>query len=335
MKNKIYLAECLEKFYELPELIILEFDNPKYLQIIKDLKNQYNIELSFLVILIAIGELYPENLIEYLIKRYELSETSATDIVNRLNNFYFKPITERLAFLNPSKDKIKPSPEEEKSIIINIFKENLITELKNKPQIINAINQRIFAWLNQDIGAKKQIENAMLQNQETVTKSTVLINSEQLPGTIANWLRCFAIEKGAANFNSLSISEFLSLSKNTADLSEEDKTTLRSLLSAYRNIKFFPDSMPSDDGTDWAIIPLSEKQIKEIKTADQPPLVNNEETIDLEMDPVPITDKRDQPIINQDHENKINQLRLMLKRYGQDSLEGQAILEEIEKLNQN
>lgn len=335
MANQEYLNDCLDKFYKLPSLAVLELNSPIYLKQLEKLSDQYGIELSFLVILIAINELDFDDIAEYLANRYDLPIDLSEKIVQQLNEVYFQPVIERLNFFNQSVDKQSPSFEEEKNIIIDLFKNNLIIELKNYSEIIEAINQRIFAWLNQDIGAKKQIENAMLQNQEIITKSTILINGEQLPGTIANWLRCFAAEKGAANFNSLSISEFLSLSKNTANLTPEDKTILRSLLSAYRNIKFFPDSMPSDDGTDWSIIPLPEKQAQELKSVDQLSSFDDDKIIDSEMVAAPIISKKEPVIINPDNENKINQLRLMLNRYGQDSLEGQAILEEIEKLNQN
>lgn len=332
MKSQIYLAECLEKFYELPELVILEFDNPIYLQIVKDLNNEYGLELSFTVILVAIGELSFQDVQEYLIKRYNLSEDNAKDISNKLNNFYFQPIIDRLSFLNQDSNKIKPTLAEEENIILKIFKENLLVELKNHEKIITALNQRIFALLSRNLAAKKQIEAALLQNQEKITEQSLVINNEKYPGTVTNWLRCFVIEKGADNFNSLSISEFLGLSKNAANLPEIDKKILRSLLNTYRNIKFFPESMPSDDGTDWTIIPLPEEVISLDESIDITSDAKTEQIIDPEMQPLKI--EADSKIIpaNPENINKINQLQLMLKRYGPDSLEAQAILEEIAKL---
>jgi hypothetical protein len=334
MKSQIYLAECLEKFYELPELVILEFDNPIYLQIVKDLNNEYGLELSFTVILVAIGELSFQDIEEYLIKRYNLSEDNAKDISNKLNNFYFQPIIDRLSFLNQDSNKIKPTLAEEENIILQIFKENLLVELKNHEKIITALNQRIFALLSRNLTAKKQIEAALLQNQEKITEQSLVINNEKYPGTVTNWLRCFVIEKGADNFNSLSISEFLGLSKNAANLADFDKKVLRSLLNAYRNIKFFPDSMPSDDGTDWAIIPLPEKNVSLDESIDIANTQETEKIIDPEMQPLKSSIKSDaepKPA-NLENINKINQLQLMLKRYESDSLEAQAISEEIAKL---
>lgn len=334
MKSQIYLAECLEKFYELPELVILEFDNPIYLQIVKDLNNEYGLELSFTVILVAIGELSFQDIEEYLIKRYNLSEDNAKDISNKLNNFYFQPIIDRLSFLNQDSNKIKPTLAEEENIILKIFKENLLVELKNHEKIITALNQRIFALLSRNLTAKKQIEAALLQNQEKITEQSLVINNEKYPGTVTNWLRCFVIEKGADNFNSLSISEFLGLSKNAANLADFDKKVLRSLLNAYRNIKFFPDSMPSDDGTDWAIIPLPEKNVSLDESIDIANTQETEKIIDPEMQPLKSSIKSDaepKPA-NLENINKINQLQLMLKRYESDSLEAQAISEEIAKL---
>ncbi|HNW20135.1 MAG TPA: hypothetical protein PLA53_00110 [bacterium] len=339
MSTKQYLYSCLDKFYELPDEVILEFNHPDRLKIIDELAAEYGLELSFLVILIAINELSLDNLTEYLMKRYDLPERIAATITNKLNSLYFEPIIKRLSFFNQDPHKISPTLDEEKSIIINLFKENLLVELKNYEQIIAAINQRIFAWLDRDLSARKQIETALLQNQEKVTDQSLVINNEKFPGTVTNWLRCFAAEKGAENFNSLSISEFLGLSKNTTNLSDSDKKILRALFNTYRNIKFFPDSMPNDDGTDWAIIPLPEKNVSFDETidltSDSTTSHTTAQSIDPEMQPLVAPTKsaaapKDEIVIN-----KINQLQLMLKRYNPDSLEAQAITEEIIKLKKN
>lgn len=339
MPNQQYLLDCLDKFYELPDVIILEFNHPNRLKIIDELGAEYGLELSFVAVLVAIDELQLDSLAEYLVKRYDLPEATAKTIADKLNNLYFQPIINRLSFFNQDHNKTSPTLDEERSIIINLFKESLLVELKNYEQIIVAINQRTFACINRDLNACKQIETALLQNQEKVTEQPIIVNGEKLPGTVANWLRCFAIEKGAENFNSLSISEFLGLSKNAANLSKLDKQTLRVLLNTYRNIKFFPDSMPSDDGIGWVIIPLPEKNISLDETIN---LANKSvadniasQPIDPEMQPLKspiknITVPKDESVIN-----KINQLQLMLKRYNPDSLEARAIAEEIIKLEQN
>lgn len=338
MPNQQYLLDCLDKFYELPDVIILEFNHPDRLKIIDELGAEYGLELSFVAVLVAINELSLDSLAEYLVKRYDLPETTAKTIADKFNNLYFQPIINRLSFFNQDSNKTSPTLAEEKSIIINLFKENLLVELRNYEQIIAAINQRIFAWLDRDLNARKQVETALLQNQEKITEQPVIINGEKLPGTVANWLRCFAIEKGAENFNSLSISEFLGLSKNAANLSELDKKTLRALLNTYRNIKFFPDSMPSDDGTDWAIIPLPEKNISLDETIDltNDSIINTaDQPIDPEMQPLASPIKNTTVPKDAGVANKINQLQLMLKRYNPDSLEAQAIAEEIIKLEKN
>jgi len=339
MANQQYLAECLDKFYDLPDIVILEFNHPRHLQAIDDLNNKYGLELSFLVILVAIGELTPEDMPEYLAKRYDLPDEIAQDLAQQLNELYFQPIIKRLAFFNQDSNKTKPSPEEEKNIIIDLFKENLLVEIKNYEQVISAVNQRIFAWLDRDPSAQQQIENAFLQNQEIITEQAITINNEELPGTTANWLHCFAVEKGTDSLNSLSVSEFLGLSKNTNELSAEDKKIIRALLNIYRNIKFFPESMPSDDGTDWAIIPLPEKELSldeqfTTKINDDEDDIQTEQLIDPEMQSVKVMPESALPI-DPATANKINQLKLMLGRYGVDSLEGQAILEEITKLRGN
>jgi hypothetical protein len=74
MPNQQYLLDCLDKFYELPDVIILEFNHPDRLRIIDELGAEYGLELSFVAVLVAINELSLDSLAEYLVKRYDLPE---------------------------------------------------------------------------------------------------------------------------------------------------------------------------------------------------------------------------------------------------------------------
>jgi len=230
MPNESYLTECLEKFYELPDIFILELNHPKNLQILDNISDRYGLELSFVVILLAINELDYLNLEEYLAKRFSLDNQTAKKIADELKNLYLQPIVDRLNFLSADQNKTKPTQEEEKAIITDLFKEKLLVELSDYQPTINAINQRIFAWLDREIEAKKKIENALLQNQETISTISLNLSNEELPGTVGNWLRCFATEKGIDNFSSLSISEFLGTSKNTVNLKNSERALLKNIL---------------------------------------------------------------------------------------------------------
>ncbi len=321
MPSESYLIECLEKFSELPDILTLELNHPRYLQILDNISDRYGLDLSFTIVLLVVNEINYDNLADYLAQRFDLDEQIAKKIATEIKELYLQPVIDRLSFLNADPQKTKPTIEEEKAIIIDLFKENLLVELDNYRPTIEAVNQRIFAWLGRELDAKKKIENALLQNQEIVTTFSPDINKETVTGNISNWLRCFAAEKGVDNFSSLSISEFLGTSKNTIKLSSQEKLLLRNVLNTYRNIKFFPDSMPNDKGEDWAIIPLPLEKDDNLGQDFSQTVAATKQT---SLEPTPNID----PTIT----NKISQLRLMLGRYGENTLEGEAIKEEIAKL---
>jgi len=323
MKN-IYDQETLEaylvEFLTMPPIVVAEFNRPSNYKILTDLAAEYKVNLDIVVLLVAINRVSMDELDQYLVDNLDLDRAKASELATKMRDNFFLPIINKIAFLSS-----QPSPEDYE-IIENIFAKQLLNEINADPILIKALNQKIFAWLSEDLdGAKRRIENAMLKNQEIVTKEKITMNDDKLPGTIGNWLHCFTAEKGAANFDSLSISEFLSLSPNTTHLTVEEKKNLSIVLNTYRNIKFFPDSMPSDDGSGWAIIPLPvvepSPQISKPKEGGSPEVSSSKSDIESP-----------QLSSDSDRENKINQLQLLLKRYGTDTIEGQAIMEEIAKL---
>jgi hypothetical protein len=52
------------------------------------------------------------------------------------------------------------------------------------------------------------------------------------------------------------LSDFLGTSENAKILDDKEKELVRKVLMCYRNVKFFPESMPSDNGEGWEMIPL-------------------------------------------------------------------------------
>jgi len=322
------LEAYLVEFLTMPPIITAEFNRPSNYKIVTDLAKEYGVNLDIVILLVAINRVSLDELSEYFVDNLALDQARADELADKLRDNFFLPILNKLAFLGPNYSS------EDRAIIKDIFNKQLLNELTADTVLINALNRKIFMWLSEDLdGAKRQIENAMLNNQEKITTEQVTINNEKLPGTISNWLRCFINERGAVNFDSLSISEFLSSSRNTANLTAEEKKILSVLLNTYRNIKFFPDSMPSDDGSDWAIIPLPIMESADTITnqlSSQP----KEERLPEEIPPQ-ISSEVVAPTLDADRINKINQLKLLLKRYGEDSIEGQAIREEIAKLERS
>ena len=301
------LESYLVEFLTMPPIIVAEFNRPSNYKIVADLAKEYGVNLDIVILLVAIDRVSMDELSEYFVDNLGLDRARADELADKLKDNFFLPI----------------------------FNKQLLNELMADPVLVNALNRKIFMWLSEDLdGAKRQIENAMLNNQETKKKKKIIINNEKVPGTVSNWLRCFISEQGAVNFDSLSISEFLSSSRNTINLTAEEKKILSALLNTYRNIKFFPDSMPSDDGSDWAIIPLPIIESADTTSSQLSSQPKEERPTEEEVSPQASSEVV-APTLDADRINKINQLKLLLKRYGEDSIEGQAIGEEIAKLERS
>ena len=272
----MYLERAVEEFEKLPVEVMIEFNKPKTVNGVKELENKYRISLSPLVIFLAIGEIKDEEGIKnYLTGEFDLSEESAKEIAVKLNEKIFAPLVERLLFLNP--DSAKPMTLlKEKEILINIFKEGLIDELNNQPIIIEAVNSRIFYILARDLEFVKTLENALYSNQEKLTGKEFILDGKLAQATVGNWLKDFIKQNGSGMFDELALSKYLISSANTKKLSEEEKKLLRKFLTLYRNLKFFPESMPTDGGEGWEIIPVERAEVltkvKKGKKSPLPPL---------------------------------------------------------------
>jgi len=127
-------------------------------------------------------------------------------------------------------------------------------------------------------------------------------------GTVANWIKYFIATKGSDAFDNISLSSFLVQSPNAKVLNEKEKTRLRKLLTLYRNLKFFPDSMPNKTGDGWEIIPT--------QIAD-----------DVQRETKVVKEKE-----VSESEKKVQDLRLVLAKYPEGSLARRAVEEEIKRL---
>jgi hypothetical protein len=78
--------------------------------------------------------------------------------------------------------------------------------------------------------------------------------------TIGNWLKDFIEQKGSGIFNNIVLGDFLLKSVNAKKLNKNEKELVKKLLIFYRNLKFFPESMPNDAIENWQIIPFSEEE---------------------------------------------------------------------------
>jgi len=253
-----YITECLEKFSTLPEEIQEAVGNLEVLQKITLLEQKHNVELGFLVILVTIGELMMEDIEEYLQKKYKLDQVVARNINSDLQEQIFKPALAKVA----PEEKVVPTIdiEQEKKIIVDIFATDLISVLLGNADLKKAVNLRIFYILNKDLNFRKDLERAFYDNQQKLTRKAFSIQNQNMPPTIGNWFKDFIKKKGGAMPDNLAIADYVANSENAIKLNSSEKKLLRNLIVTYRNIKFFPTSMPNDTGEGWEIVPLFKKE---------------------------------------------------------------------------
>lgn len=257
------IEEAVEKFNQLPLELQLELGSDEFLRPLKSLEAAYNISLSAIAIYITVGDIQFKDLSQVLEHEFSLSSSVASSLAKGIKEKAFDPILERLNFLDNDPDKAM-TLEQQKSFAEKILSTGLISEIHHDPFIVDAINQRLFFILARDENFHIQLERALYENQEVVTSNIVSINGENVKGTVANWLKDYISQYGSQTYDSMSQSTFLINSENAKNISLGERELLAKVLKTYINIKFFPDSMPSDDGEGWEIIPVDEEVKEEV-----------------------------------------------------------------------
>lgn len=158
-----------------------------------------------------------------------------------------------------SENQININKEEEKKSSLEVFSNNLESflsaSLESTIEIIKDYNGILILLLLDDPNFKKSLEKVFLANPEKLTHSEFISEGAPHSPSIANWLKDFIKQFGSGMFDNLVMARYMTTSKNIKNLSEEEKQLVKKLLLTYRNLKFFPESMPSDDGEGWEIIP--------------------------------------------------------------------------------
>jgi hypothetical protein len=324
------IQDSLEKFNGLEPVIILTVDGDETVKNIQKVAQKNNIEtspLSVTLIFWATDSLTLNKIPSYLEERLETLAATAQKITTDFIAEVITPLLKRLIFLssNPAKQM---TVVEEKDILRDMFLESLLAELKNNQIILDAINHQVFYVLAKDLKFRDELVKSLLANEEFLTGGTVLVSGKLVRPTISNWLKNFIEVNGSNIFDSVILSKYLSSSKSAAKLSLDEKGNISKILAIYRNLKFFPESMPNDTGAGWQILPfeiLVEKNLEEAK-----------EKIKSLPDQLEKPEKKIVPIIDQALEEKkvkLSELEKISGRYSPGSLEKKAVEEEIKKVN--
>jgi hypothetical protein len=234
-------------------------------------------------------------------------------------------------------------PVNEKSVEIGDFKinwdlerEEILKTFKNGlADIISAgANEEelndVLAYLLADRGEpfRAELEKILLNNNEVLTFSKFMIDGRQTSPVISAWLKNFISEFGSANFDNLTLTKFITNSPNAKMLDEEGKKSVRRLLFLYRNIKFFPQSMPNTTGEGWQILPLDipeDEKLSQVKEK----IDNRIKEDRVEAANLP---SREEIKKNEEADKNIADLRQAAGKYPENSLQRKAVEAEIEKI---
>ena len=139
---------------------------------------------------------------------------------------------------------------------LDIFKNDLADIFKlSSNQIISELNTGLIYQLKNKSGFKEQLLRVMLNNDEKLTNSVIMLNNSRQAPTISNWLKDF-IAKNPAGMDNIALSNYLVNSKNASLLDDKEKKLLSKLLQLYRNIKGFPQLFLNIPMEQWQIIPI-------------------------------------------------------------------------------
>lgn len=324
--NETYLTECLERFHDLPDQIQDMVGGFEACLKIKKIEDAYNVSLSFVVILIAIGELTIDDLPDYLNLKFQLDKQKGEELANYLEEQIFAPVLDLILETGDDENIGMAETEEQFSLIsemplaekrefiLKTFSEEIIPALKAEPAKLQDFNVALFQAFIEDDTLSDKAEAFLYNNQEKLSDHQIVLDGHPASPSIANWLKDFIKKYGSNIFNEVQLAEYLSESINIKPLKPEEKELVRKVLKLYRNLVFFPESMEGVALDNWEIFPVNRSEIA--KT------VKPETSVEIETDPA-ITERQ----------KTIFDLQKNLTKYPTNSLEYKAIHQEINRLS--
>ncbi|PIT93509.1 hypothetical protein COU00_03995 [Candidatus Falkowbacteria bacterium CG10_big_fil_rev_8_21_14_0_10_43_11] len=156
---------------------------------------------------------------------------------------------------------------EERQILTEIFSNGLVDVFKGgTADALTHLNGGLLYQMATVKDWKEESSRILYSNQEKLTRKDFILDGKPARPTVSNWLKDFIKQYGAAMPDNLTIVRYLSSAKNTAILNEEEKKLVKKLLTLYRNLAFFPNSMPNNTGEGWEIIPVEEEEKLKVKS---------------------------------------------------------------------
>lgn len=344
-----YIKECLEKFQELPEGLKNKLGGPEAFALIKELEEKYNVSLSFLVVLWAIGELQDEDIADYLQAKYKLDASKASELSAELDKKIFSVVIDNLIDLDE-----EPAIGFDKEMILNIFTEQLVETLESSDnEKLQQLNVALFALFQADELFEDKVISLLYNNQERISTERIKIDDQELSPTVANWLKDFISKNSSEMFNNVVLVKYLADGHNVSQLKEADRNLVKKLLKLYRNLVFFPDSMGNTPLEEWEIFPIDRNasvsavqsrakkkavindifQEEEGVVKPEEPLLVSDQSKPTKTEPLPASEaptKQSELAVPAKSEQE--ELEALLKNYQPRSFEYKTILQEINRL---
>ncbi|NTW22300.1 hypothetical protein HGA34_01995 [Candidatus Falkowbacteria bacterium] len=209
----------------------------------------------------------------------------------------------------------------EASASLELFSFNFVDVIKSSSsETLSSLNAGLIYLLNHQADFKDELVKRLVTNQERLTASNINIDGKAVEPSIANWIKDFIQKNGSSYFNNISLTEYLTNSENTKQLSGQERTLLGDVFETYRNLKFFPQSMEALPAHKWAIVPHNRPEQKKASLAKRVEVIKKNENVPL------ITEEKKE-------QTRAEELKKMSESFPPNSLERRAIEQEIASLN--
>lgn len=316
-----YFEECLEKFNALPLDITERLGSKETMFYLRKMEVEYDIDLKFLVVLLAIGELRFKDIPDYLLKNQEVKLEIGKVIKEELINNIFDFLQEEA--YTPQRIK-------------EIFSSGLFSIITDQKKLKN-FDQELFMELSADENLADELLRTLYANSDKISDKKFVIDGKPRISSIAGWLEYFMKKQGTGNFDKLVIVDFVNNSENSKLLQIEEKRILMKILILYWKLKHFPQLFPNQSEEAWEIIPIDKPTADPTgKTSLATPKTQDEKEIDrilVEKNSYSQS-SLEQAALDEEIKRKrhLEDLRIEAGKYVPGSLERMVLEEEISKL---
>lgn len=181
---------------------------------------------------------------------------------------------------------------------------------------------------------KRRLAQALLNNQERITSRNIIVNNQEKPPTVADWLRDYFSILGTGRVNRMDRTQYLINGKNTKDLSEQEKNKVKLLFDLYERLK--PSSFTLEGVEEE--IPVDDDEAKGIIIDGVfEPYKESEEDRQIfqAIDNAFNKDKQPELQAESEADEDLAELRRLAVQYPPGSLERKAVEEEIERVTRS